>query len=103
MLGVFDGFLIHCKLDISVWDITFDLPENLLSGNQYSFGRDGKQDFFNLEAPGSRTGVKSNASFTFGALSRYSEGAYWIIEQCRGVDSWGLTKDHPLSRPEPET
>lgn len=86
-----------------MWDITFDLPENLLSGTQGSFGRDGKQDFLNLEAPVGRTGIKSDASFTFGALSRYSEGAHWIIEQCRGVGSCGLTKDHPLSRPEPET
>lgn len=40
--GVFYSFLIHCKLDVCLWDITFYLPEYLLGGTQISFGRDGK-------------------------------------------------------------
>lgn len=85
MSVVYYGFLIHCKSEVCVGDITSYLPEDLLSGTQFSFGRNGKQDFFNSEAPGGRPGVQSNTSFIFGVLSKCSEGAYWISEQSGGM------------------
>lgn len=81
----------------------FRFTRESIKWNPMLFWERWKTGLLNLEAPVGRTGVKSNASFTFGALSRYSEGAHWIIEQCRGMGSCGLTKDHPLSRPELET
>lgn len=69
------------------------LPKYLLSGTLYSFGRDGIQDIFNVEALGVWIGVRSNASFIFGALRRCSEHVYWITDQCRDIGSVGLNKE----------
>ena len=77
---------------VLVWDITFHLPGYLLSGAQQSLGRDGEQDVFNLAAPGGETGVKPNASFIFGMLSRCLEDVCGIIEPCKGVGSHSLDR-----------
>jgi hypothetical protein len=75
--GIFYGFLIHCKLDVHIWDVTFYLPEYLLNGSQYFFfGEMKNRTFLIWKLLMAGEGSNLMLLFSSGALSRCLESSY---------------------------